>query len=300
MDLKNVADITTQNLAPTADSGTAGSVSALRSVQNENTLSIQVSGTYTGALTVQTRVDPSAPWVTLGGSGLYNAGTGLYVSNIASGTQGIFLVNIGSYSDVRVTALAAVTGTARVSLRATSAPGPMPILTVGTLIPGTAATNLGKAEDAVAANGDTGIASFGVRVPATPAAQTSAAGDYGTHAIDAEGKIVAAQYAAAEHSWQGNPVTLTTTTSTAVKAAAAAGVRNYLTDIDIANTSATAVRVDVLDGATVIRSFQVPAGSHIERSFSMPLRGTAATALNVQLSAAVTDVRVSANGYIGV
>ena len=109
-----------------------------------------------------------------------------------------------------------------------------------------------------------------------------------------------AMHAADELSWQGNPITLTTTTSTAVKAAAAAGVRNYITDVDIANTSATGVRVDLLDGATVIRSFWVPATTTISRSFTNALKGTAATAVNFQLSAAVTDVRCSANGYLGV
>lgn len=168
------------------------------------------------------------------------------------------------------------------------------------LVPGTGATNLGKAEDAVAASGDTGVATLGVRIPTTPAAQTSAAGDYGTQAIDQEGKTVVTPYAGMEQSWQTNPVVLSTTASTALKAAAAAGVRNYITDIDIANTSATGVRVDILDNATIIRSFWVGPTSHVTRTFSLPIRGTAATALNVQLSAAVTDVRVSANGYIGI
>ncbi len=173
-------------------------------------------------------------------------------------------------------------------------------VTQGTSTPGTAAANLGKAEDAVAASGDTGVATFGVRIPTTPASPTSAAGDYGTFAIDLEGKQVQAPYAGMEQSWQTNPVTLTTTSSTSIKAAAAAGVRNYLTDIDISNTSATATRIDILDNVTIIRSFWVEGGKSINRTFSMPLRGTAATQMNVQSSVAVTDVRVSANGYIGI
>jgi len=177
---------------------------------------------------------------------------------------------------------------------------PLPVSIPGSLTPGTAATNLGKAEDAVHASGDVGIQSLGVRIPTTPAAQTSAAGDYGGMAIDQEGKTVIAPYGGSEVSWQGVPITLTTTTSTAVKAAGAAGIRNYITDIDIANTSATGTRVDLLDGATVIRSFWVPATTTISRSFSMPLKGTAATAVNFQLGTAVTDVRCSANGYLGV
>ena len=165
---------------------------------------------------------------------------------------------------------------------------------------GTGATSLGKAEDAAHASGDTGVAVWGVRIPTTPAAQTSAAGDYGGVAVDQEGKTVVTPFAGDEVAWQGNPITLTSTTSAAVKAAAAAGIRNYITDVTMANTSATGVRVDLLDGATVIRSFWVPPTSTVTQSFSKALKGTAATAVNFQLSAAVTDVRCSANGYLGV
>ena len=165
---------------------------------------------------------------------------------------------------------------------------------------GTGGTSLGKAEDAAHASGDTGVAIWGVRVPTTPAAQTSATGDYGSLAVNAEGKLVVSVGAADELGWQSNPVTLTSTTSTALKAAAAAGIRNYMTDLTIINTSATGVRVDILDGATVIRSYWAAPTSNIVQTFDMALKSTAATALNVQLSAAVTDVRVSANGYLGV
>lgn len=186
----------------------------------------------------------------------------------------------------------------------TSANTPLPVniqsgsVNLGT--GGTGATSLGKAEDAVSASGDTGVAILGVRVTGTPTVQTSAVGDYGFPALNSEGKVIVSNFAADELSWQANPVTLTTTASTALKAAAPAGIRNYLTDVTIANTSATGVRVDVLDNATVIRSFWSPPTSTITQAFGMSIKSTAATALNVQLSAAVTDVRVSANGYIGV
>lgn len=62
--------------------------------------------------------------------------------------------------------------------------------TVGTasssVTPGTGATNLGKAEDAAAASGDTGILSLGVRNEAQ-AALTSADGDYSGRSVDAAG-----------------------------------------------------------------------------------------------------------------
>ena len=55
-------------------------------------------------------------------------------------------------------------------------------MTSTSLVPGVAATNLGKAEDAVAASGDTGIMSLGVR-RSTLAIQTSATGDYSELAV---------------------------------------------------------------------------------------------------------------------
>lgn len=55
------------------------------------------------------------------------------------------------------------------------------------LTPGVAAANLGKAEDAVAASGDVGVAMLGVRTDIS-ATQTSGDGDYGTIAIDLKGQ----------------------------------------------------------------------------------------------------------------
>ena len=301
-------NITTQNLVPTG-AATAGSAVEISTV-GRSTLGIQVNGTYTGALSLQLCLLDGS-WVTVGGTSLVAEATGAGSATIASATTGVWQADVSGALKARITGLAAMTGTAQVYLRATTADG---IISLGAPLPaggntigavnlgtgGTGATSLGKAEDAAAASGDTGIAMLGVRVPATPAAQTSAAADYGAVALNAEGKVVVAVGAADELGWQANPVTLTTTTSTALKAAAAAGVRNYLTDITIANTSATGVRVDLLDGATVIRSWWAAPTSNTVQTFDMAIKSTAATALNVQLSAAVTDVRVSGNGYLGV
>ena len=62
------------------------------------------------------------------------------------------------------------------------------VATIGTSVtPGTAAGNLGKAEDAVAATGDTGVAVWGV-AQATPTA-TAADGDYIALKTDANGRL---------------------------------------------------------------------------------------------------------------
>jgi hypothetical protein len=92
-------------------------------------------------------------------------------------------------------------------------------------------------------------------------------------------------------------LSLTTTTATAIRAAGAASVRNYLGALQVYNSSATAVDVIVLDGATEIWRQTVNATSGREFLFPIPLRGTAATALNINLSAAVTAVRATAQTF---
>lgn len=69
-------------------------------------------------------------------------------------------------------------------ISANGSPGPMSVDSTGKLftsitsiVPGTGATNLGKAEDSVHATGDTGVATWGVGT-ATPTSALCAAGDY--------------------------------------------------------------------------------------------------------------------------
>ncbi len=111
--------------------------------------------------------------------------------------------------------------------------------------------------------------------------------------MDSLGRTVTTRIPTALQLQNGN-TTLTTTSSTQLIAAQAAGVRIAVTHIHVSNTSATGVRVDILDGSTVIWSdFVAPSGGGAGEDFGIALLGSAATALNAQLSAAVTDVRVS-------
>ena len=86
-------------------------------------------------------------------------------------------------------------------------------------------------------------------------------------------------------------------TSTQVIAAGAAGVKHYITDVTITNTSASNIYVELKDGATAKWTFPVPANSGVTHSFSTPLAGTAATAWNFDPSAATTTVYCSASGF---
>lgn len=83
------------------------------------TVAIQITGTHTGVLTVQGRLD-GTNWVNLGGASVCNISTGASTATIASAAQGIFIVDTSGFSEIRVAGLAARTGTAYVTMRATS------------------------------------------------------------------------------------------------------------------------------------------------------------------------------------
>lgn len=86
-------------------------------------------------------------------------------------------------------------------------------------------------------------------------------------------------------------------TSTSVLASGGAGIRHYITDVTIANTSATNIYVELKDNTTVKWTFPVPANGGVTHHFASPLAGTAATAWNFDPSAAATTVYCSVSGF---
>jgi hypothetical protein len=116
-DLSVNGSLTAQNTVPAgiAPAGSAVEIEA----QGRDTLSIQVTGTYTGAISVQGTIDGTT-WVTLaGGAQLVRLSNGAASGSIASATQDIYQCGIGAFTKIRVTGLAAWTGTAVITLRAT-------------------------------------------------------------------------------------------------------------------------------------------------------------------------------------
>ena len=109
--------ITTQNLVP-GGVATAGSAVELV-LSGTNALSVQVTGTYSGALSLQVMLD-GTNWVTVGGTPFLSANTSGYLAAITSGLQGIFQTEVTSFLRARITALAAVTGAAVVTLISTA------------------------------------------------------------------------------------------------------------------------------------------------------------------------------------
>lgn len=86
-------------------------------------------------------------------------------------------------------------------------------------------------------------------------------------------------------------------TSTSCIAASGAGIKTYLTSVILANTSATAITVDIKDGSTTKFTLPLPAGSGCIFNPPVPIPGTADTAWNFDPSAAATTVTCSMVGF---
>jgi hypothetical protein len=131
-------------------------------------------------------------------------------------------------------------------------------------------------------------------------------GDASDLFISTAGQLVQKQFSTAENDWQATSgiTALATTTSTALKAAGAASTRNFVTGAQIYNNSATtSTLVSILDGATVLWTGFLPATTAAlpivptRVTFATPLRGTAATAMNIQLGTAGASVFYNVQGY---
>lgn len=105
--------ITTQNLVP---AGTATAGSAFEWVTNgASTFGVDASGTYTGALSLQGTID-GLVWETLGGTPFIKQSTGATSATIASAATGQYIVNVPSRYKVRITGLAAMTGSVKLTI----------------------------------------------------------------------------------------------------------------------------------------------------------------------------------------
>lgn len=274
-------------------SDTFGDTLNLDAIQS---VAVQISGNLVGTITFQVSNDKTN-WLTktlytpAGASATAPTGAGIWIGDLGAR---YFRANVTAYTS----------GTANITLYGTSESqnsGVSSVAVAGNVATTMAASATGspvKLEDAVHASGDAGVLTLGVRVPTTPAAATSAAGDYGSVAIDSEGKQLLSGQGAPETSWASHTA-LTTTSDVSVKVAGAAGIRNYITDIQIDNTGASPVRVILRDGTTNIWSATVPANASYDSQLKTPIRGTAATVVNAQLGAAGTATLTLA-GFIGV
>lgn len=154
-------------------------------------------GTLSGTVLIEGSVDGGTTYGTMmsisGSAIATTAGTQLSTNANPS------WVNAVGMSHVRFRCSAYTSGTSTIVARTSNAAALVHILNgalgsistiSGGVVPGTAATNLGKAEDAVHTSGDTGVAIWGVRSDAATTL-TSADGDYSPIAVNPVGAVAA-------------------------------------------------------------------------------------------------------------
>ena len=268
-----------------------------------------VSGTFSASLHCEGTVD-GTNWLQL--PIYFYTSSGITQStNFGSSLQAGYTPCVGM-TQVRISANTFTSGTVVATLNATSSSSTVPgVVSAGlagvnvSQVGGTAAVNGGLAGSlaigGTAANGAAPTSNpvfvGGETLPAAQAILTAAKVAY--LPITLSSQVAVKPYGDASFDWQYTG-SLTTTTAVAAKAAAAAGVRNYMTGLQIVNNAATATTVTVLDGSTVIWSGALPAtiGASLIVTFPTPLKGSAATAMNLNLSVASTVV-ANVQGYTG-
>lgn len=140
---------------------------------------------------------------------------------------------------------------------------------------------------------------------ATAADTTLADGDAADLRVTSGGDLVAKPYSIPETDWTYAAAGIVNTNvAVTIKAAAAAGLKNYLTGLDFTWEALTnATEVVIRDGAagTVLHRWHIGAGAAGEKSitFPTPLRGTAATLLEVctLTASGAGALWVNAQGY---
>ncbi|MGE0290284.1 MAG: hypothetical protein AB7P16_28715 [Bradyrhizobium sp.] len=130
-----------------------------------------------------------------------------------------------------------------------------------------------------------------------------ASGDVADLKTTLVGALVTKPYAIPELDWGYAAASggITDTSDVEIKAAAGAGLRNFMTSIDVINTHASVdTEVVVKDGSTVIYRAKFKALGVGARNilFASPLKSTANTALNVACITTGSETYVNARGYV--
>lgn len=169
---------------------------------------------------------------------------------------------------------------------------------VTSIIPGTGATNLGKAEDAGHTTGDTGVASWGVRNDALSALTTTDL-DYSPLATDSLGRTLVTESPFATQVLGTAAITGVASTQL-LPASGNAGLRTYVTDIIVTNTSSTAVFIRFKNGSggsnRAYTSAPANGGSNIV-GLKTPIKTGLNTAFHAASSTAVSTIYITALGY---
>ena len=126
----------------------------------------------------------------------------------------------------------------------------------------------------------------------------SATGDLNHALMTMIGALVNKPYSIPETDWNYTG-TLTTTTQTAMQAAAGAGIKRYMTSIMYQNTNATATVITVQSASTTRFQFSAAASmaNPVQLTFPVPIQTVANEALNIVCTTTGANVLVTAQGY---
>lgn len=311
-------NITTQNLVP-AGAATAGSAVEL-TCSNFGTANVQVTGSYTGVLSMQVTVD-GTNWITLANKSFQLLSSGAQADTITSATVGIWKIDVSGAAKIRVTGLAAMTGTAAVTINGVAGVGFPFVNSSLNYIANSSASLSNKGGSGagtlrVAAAAATHSAASSENVLLTGGFVTSTLdttlvqGDVAQLAIATGGQLITKEGASAENDWYYAAATggiTNTTTGVTAKAAGAASIRNFVRSATIScDALGAATELVINDGAagTVMARIKLPITTFVQPftvQFNPPLRGTAATLIEIKtLTATVTGgVFVNLQGYQG-
>lgn len=164
-----------------------------------------------------------------------------------------------------------------------------------------ASTAIGQAQAVGVAAHDAVISGAPVRIGgrAITADYTSVAtGDTADLVTTLKGALIVRPNCIPENDVSGAITITNSTADTSLIAAGGAGLKNYIMNLSISNSSATATVVTIKDGTTARFNVHVPAGGTITLDGTHPLFTTTAnTAVNAACGTAVTSVYVNASGY---
>ena len=173
---------------------------------------------------------------------------------------------------------------------------------VTSIVPGSAATNLGKAEDGGHTSGDVGVMALGVRTDSPNAVGAGTTADYSFLATDMAGGLRTALYetdfAVLGTKHVKKYYTAVGAVTDGIVWSPAAGTRWYVTDI-IVNVSAAATVTfedDLAAGDAAVAKFELAANSGFSHAFNTPwFSGEDAADLLVTTTAG--NIYITVTGY---
>lgn len=154
-----------------------------------------------------------------------------------------------------------------------------------------------RVEDEALANGH-GLMVMGLQAVNELSQSVSGTNDAAFAKSDLKGALLINDTAPVEQRFQATSAAATDTSDTAILAAGAAGVRHYVTDLIIYNSSAVASVITIKSGSTTLAELYAKANETMPPiSLKAPLRGGAAEALQFQMATTGTNTKVTAIGY---